>query len=175
MKNILFVIMALVLAFAGSNRAFAADKKATSAPPSAAPMYWDKWEHGMADGVIPPCGVDETQPGRDDILEATIETYCALKPGKYLSYISPAAMKVYKSRGTAYPDGKTAVLVFREIGIAFSTDHKDGKPVYDVLSLTDGGSVASKIPGHPLNPALCARCHIGFKGICKGFVCGNRN
>lgn len=185
MKKILFVIVTMIMALAASNATFAETKKAAAAPAAkpaaapaaapAAPMYWDKWERGTADGIVPPCGVNVLPLGGDDILQATVDTYCAVKPGKYTSYINPAAMAVYKKHGSAYPDGKTGVLVFREIGVAFSTDHKGGKPIYDVISLKDGSSAASKEPGHPLNPEVCAKCHIGFKGVCKGFVCGNRN
>ena len=83
-------------------------------------------------------------------------------------------MDIYKKRGNKYPDGKTGILEFKEIGVAFTTDHKNGMPIYDVVSLKDGKSVASKEKGHPLNPEVCANCHASFKQVCVGFVCGNR-
>jgi len=63
-----------------------------------------------------------------------------------------------------------------KIGAAFTTDHKDGQPIYDVVAIKDGKSIASKEAGHPLNPATCAKCHVGFNDICKklGYLCGNR-
>lgn len=138
-------------------------------------LYWKGWPEGHAKGVVPPCGTNVLALGGDDILQATVETYCAVKPGQYVSYINPKAMDVYKKKGKKYPDGKTGILEFPDIGVAFTTDIKDGKPVYDVLSLKDGASIASKEPNHPLNPAVCEKCHASFKGVCRGFVCGNRN
>lgn len=184
MKKIFLGIFAMVLSLglAGTSLAAEASAPAKKAAPAAEkkaeaamPMYWDKWEKGKAKGFVPPCGTNVLPLGGDDILQATVDTYCAVKPGKYDSYINPAAMKVYKARGAKYPDGKTGVLEFKEIGVAFVTDHKGGVPSYDVISLKDGKSAASKEKGHPLNPEVCANCHIGFKGVCVGFVCGNRN
>ena len=184
MKKIVLGMFALVVGLGISGTSFAADKAAAAkkAAPAAetkaeaaVPMYWDKWAKGTAKGFVPPCGTNVLPLGGDDVLQATVDTYCAVKPGKYNSYINPAAMKVYKARGAKYPDGKTGVLEFKEIGVAFTTDHKGGVPIYDVVSLKDGKSVASKDKGHPLNPEVCAACHIGHKGVCVGFVCGNRS
>jgi len=112
--------------------------------------------------------------GGDDILQATVDIYCGVKPGSYVSFINPAAMDVYNARGSEYPDGPTGVLVFEDIGVVFTTDHKGGEPIYDVRKIADNTSVASSEAGHPLNPETCATCHAGFDGVCKGFVCGNR-
>lgn len=184
MKKLLNAVLALIVAFGMTSGAIAADKKADKAAPAAAAadgpapgMFWEKWPKGKAKGLVPPCGVNVLPLGGDDILQATVDTYCAVKPGKYTSYINPAVMKIYNERGAKYPDGKTAVLEFKEIGVAFTTDHKGGQPVYDVVTLKDGKSAASKDKGHPLNPETCATCHASFKGACSnnGFVCGNRN
>lgn len=137
-------------------------------------LYWKDWTEGQAKGVVPPCGTNVLALGGDDILQATVETYCAVKPGQYVSYINPKVMDIYKKRGKSYPDGKTGILQFSDIGVAFTTDHKGGKPIYDVVSLKDGKSIASKEANHPLNPATCEKCHASFKGTCRGFVCGNR-
>lgn len=137
-------------------------------------LYWKDWPEGQAKGVMPPCGTNVLALGGDDILQATVETYCAVKPGQYVSYINPKVMDIYKKRGKAYPDGKTGVLQFADIGVAFTTDHKGGQPVYDVVSMKDGKSVASKEANHPLNPKTCEKCHATFNGVCRGFVCGNR-
>jgi hypothetical protein len=171
MKKVLFAILAMVMVFGISGSSFAAEKAAP-----AHVNYWDKWEKGIAKGIVPPCGTNVLPLGGDEILQATVDTYCAVKPGKYESYINPAVMKIYKAKGKNYPDGKTAVLEFKEIGVAFTTDHKDGKPIYDVVSLKDGKSVASSEKGHPLNPETCANCHAGHNNICVnlGYVCGNR-
>ena len=190
MKKLLSGIVAIVMLL-GITNAFAAEKKAekpAAKAAAAAPadddqfeaakgMYWEKWSKGVAKGLMPPCGVNVLPLGGDDILQATVDIYCAVKPGKYMSFINPAAMKVYKAKGNKYPDGKLAILQFKEIGVAFSTDIKDGKPVYDVLSIKDGKSVASKDAGHPLNPAVCEKCHASFKNTCvdRGYTCGNRN
>jgi hypothetical protein len=180
MNKIFQGVLALVLSLGISGAVLAAEpvatgKKAAATKADAAmPMYWDKWDKGTAKGMVPPCGVNVLPLGGDDILQATVDTYCAVKPGKYVSYINPAVMKIYKAKGNKYPDGKTGVLEFKEIGVAFTTNHKDGLPIYDVIALKDGKSVASKEKGHPLNPQVCADCHIGFKGVCVGFVCGNR-
>lgn len=137
-------------------------------------LYWKDWPEGQAKGVVPPCGTNVLALGGDDILQATVETYCAIKPGQYVSYINPKVMDIYKKRGKTYPDGQTGILEFPDIGVAFTTDHKDGKPIYDVISLKDGKSIASNEAKHPLNPATCEKCHASFKGACRGFVCGNR-
>ena len=181
MKKTFLGMIALIVGLGLSTLSVAADKKAAKAAEAAPkaeaamPMYWDKWAKGTAKGLVPPCGTNVLPLGGDDILQATVDTYCAVKPGKYNSYINPAVMKQYKERANKYPDGKTGVLEFKEIGVAFTTDHKDGKPIYDVISLKDGKSVASKDKGHPLNPETCATCHASFKQVCVGFVCGNRN
>ncbi|MGK7344282.1 MAG: hypothetical protein ACNS63_00550 [Candidatus Nitrospinota bacterium M3_3B_026] len=141
---------------------------------AAAGNYWNGWEEGRAQGPMPDCGVNVLPLGGDDILQATVDLYCGLKPGSYKSYINPKKMKMYNIRGKKYPDGKTGVLVFKKIGVAFTTDHKNGKPIYDVVKIEDGSSVASKEPGHPLNPQTCADCHASYDGACRGGVCGNR-
>jgi hypothetical protein len=140
----------------------------------AAGNYWDKWQKTIRLDIFPECGVNVRGVGGDDILQATVDTYCGVKPGGYQGYVNPKVMDIYKKKGKKYPDGKVAVLEFKKIDAAFTTDIKDGKPVYDVVSIKDGKSIASKEPGHPLNPETCAKCHAGFNGICKGFVCGNR-
>ena len=181
MNKLVTAVLALVVSLGICGSAAAAEKKAAPAAQKAEAagpaMYWDKWAKGTAKGLVPPCGTNVLPLGGDDILQATVDTYCAVKPGKYTSYVNPAVMNVYKAKGNKYPDGKTAVLEFKEIGVAFTTDHKGGVPVYDVVSLKDGKSVASKDKGNPLNPEVCAACHIGHKGVCSslGFVCGNRN
>ncbi len=145
-----------------------------AAPKAVAKNYWADWAKGKAQGPMPDCDVNVLALGGDDILQATVETYCGVKPGSYTSKINPAAMEMYKNRGSDYPDGRTAVLIFREIGVFFTTDHKNGEPIYNVLKIEDETSVASNEPGHPLNPETCAKCHAGFEGVCKGYVCGNR-
>lgn len=141
---------------------------------SAEERFWKGWPEGQAKGLVPPCGTNVLALGGDDILQATVEAYCAVKPGQYTSYINPKVMDVYKKRGKTYPDGMTGVLAFPDIGVAFTTEHKDGKPIYDVVSMKDGSSIASKEPKHPLNPKTCETCHASFKQVCRGFVCGNR-
>ena len=54
--------------------------------------------------------------GGDDILQATVETYCGVKPGGYQGYINPKVMDIYKKKGKKYPDGKVGVLEFKKIG-----------------------------------------------------------
>lgn len=182
MKKVLFGIIAMVMVLSVSS-VFAAEKAPAAAAPAKADdgsaakgMYWEKWEKGTAQGIVPPCGTNVLPLGGDDILQATVDTYCAVKPGKYQSFISPAAMKVYKAKGNKYADGQVAVLQFKEIGVAFTTDIKGGKPIYDVVSLKDGKSIASKEANHPLNPAVCEKCHASFKNACvdRGYTCGNR-
>lgn len=186
MKKLLSGVLSMVMLL-GVTSAIAAEKKAAKAPEkaavaapaddaAAAGMYWEKWEHGIAKGIVPPCGVNVLPLGGDDILQATVDTYCAVKPGKYVSFINPAAMKVYKAKGNKYADGKIAVLQFKEIGAAFTTDIVNGKPVYDVVALKDGKSIASHEANHPLNPAVCEKCHASFNNACvnRGFTCGNR-
>lgn len=136
--------------------------------------YWDGWKPGKAKGPMPPCNVNVIALGGDDILQATVDTYCGIKPGNYVSYINPAAWDVYTKKGAKYPDGQTGVLVFKDIDAVFTTDHKGGQPVYDAKKISTGQSIASKEAGHPLNPQTCAKCHATFNGVCKGFVCGNR-
>lgn len=162
MRKSLWVTFALVALLVGFSSAASAGN------------YWSGWESGRAQGPMPDCGVNVLPLGGDDILQATVDLYCGLKPGAYESYVNPAAMKSYKIRSKRYPDGRTAVLVFKKIGAFFVTDHKNGKPVYDVLTIADEKSIASNEPGHPLNPQTCAKCHASFDGACRGGVCGNR-
>lgn len=138
--------------------------------------FWDGWKKGIAKGIMPPCGTNVLALGADKILQETVNTYCALEPGKYQSYINPKVMSIYKANGTEYPNGRTAVLVFPDIGVVFTTDHKDGQPVYDVLTIKDEKSIASTEAEHPLNKETCATCHITFDNVCvdRGFTCGNR-
>lgn len=180
MKKILFAVLAMVMVFGIAGNGLAAEKKA-AAPAADDPytaqkgMYWEKWEKGVK-GFVPPCGTGVLAVGGDEILQATVDTYCAVKPGKYAAFINPSVYKIYKEKGNKYPDGKIAVLQFKEIGVAFTTDIKDGKPVYGVVTLKDGKSAASSEKGHPLNPETCANCHAGFKNVCvdRGYTCGNR-
>jgi len=136
--------------------------------------FWKGWPAGKAKGPMPDCGVNVIALGGDDILQATVDIYCGVKPGNYVSFINPAAKKIYDAKGTSYPDGETGVLVFTKIDAVFVTTHKGGKPIYDVRSISTGKSIASKDAGHPLNPDTCAKCHASFNQTCKGFVCGNR-
>ena len=171
MKKVFLGIIAVIVSFSISTGIFAAEKKEAAK----APAKTEDKHINTAKGLVPPCGINVLPLGGDDILQATVDTYCAVKPGQYYSFINPAVMKIYKERGDKYPDGKTGILEFKDIGVAFTTDHKGGKPIYDVVSLKDGKSAASKDKGHPLNPETCANCHAGFKGVCKGYICGNRN
>ncbi|HBR16252.1 MAG TPA: hypothetical protein DD725_01380 [Deltaproteobacteria bacterium] len=141
--------------------------------------YWDGWKKTTPLNtleIFPDCGINVLGAGGDDILQATVDIYCGVKPGGYVGYVNPKVYDIFKKKGKKYPDGKTAVLVFKKIGAAFTTDHKDGQPIYDVVAIKDGKSIASKEAGHPLNPATCAKCHVGFNDICKklGYLCGNR-
>lgn len=180
MKKLLLSALAAVMILAVmTGSGLAAGKKGGKAAASAdkAPAnYWDKWTKTISLDIFPDCGVNVLGAGGDDILQATVETYCGVKPGGYVGYVNPKAYDTYKKKGNKYPDGKTAVLVFKKIGVAFATDHKGGQPVYDVISIKDGKSVASKEAKHPLNPETCANCHVGFKDVCKklGYLCGNR-
>jgi len=141
---------------------------------SQADEFWKKWPAGKAKGPMPPCGVNVIALGGDDILQATVDIYCGVKPGNYKSFINPKAFATYKVRGSKYPDGIVGVLVFKQIDAVFTTEIKGGKPIYDVLQISTGKSIASSDAGHPLNPATCEKCHASFEGVCKGFVCGNR-
>lgn len=142
--------------------------------PAVEKNYWADWKDGKAQGPMPDCGVNVLALGGDDILQATVDLYCGVKPGSYTSKVNPAAWDCYEDQCDTYPDGKTAVLIFETIGVAFTTDHKDGQPIYDVLVMKTEQSAASNEPGHPLNPKVCAKCHAEFDGVCVGFTCGNR-
>lgn len=165
------IMMAVFLVLFAAGASFAGEAKAKFEKGT---LYWKGWPQGIAKGIVPGCGINVLGAGGDDILQATVDTYCAVKPGHYISFINPKVMDIYKKKGDKYPDGQTSVLQFEDIGVAFTTDHVGGKPVYGVVGLKDGKSIASKDANHPLNPDTCAKCHIGFKGVCKGFVCGNR-
>src|SRR3989304_6580977 len=142
--------------------------------------YWDGWKKTTPLNTLdmfPDCGINVLGAGGDDILQATVDIYCGVKPGGYVGYVNPKVIDIYKKKGKIYPEGKTAVLVFKKIGAAFTTDHnKNGQPIYDVVAIKDGKSIASKEAGRPVNPATCAKCHETFNGICKklGYLCGNR-
>lgn len=149
---------------------------AVTAASSFAGNYWDGWKKTISLDMFPDCGVNVLGAGGDDILQATVDTYCGVKPGGYVGYVNPKVHDIYKKKGNKYPDGKAAVLVFKKIGVAFTTEFKGGHPVYDVVAIKDGKSVASNEPKHPLNPQTCATCHDSFNGVCKklGYLCGNR-
>jgi hypothetical protein len=180
-----------MITFGAAGTSLAADKAAgkgakAAAPAAAAPAaasavadapgsYWDKWPAGKAKGPMPECGVNVLPLGGDDILQATVDTYCKLKPGAYESYINPAVKADYDKRAKKYADGKGGILVFKAIGVGFTTDFAGGKIVYDVIGLKDAKSMASKDKGHPLNPETCATCHASFNDACKGGFCGNRH
>ena len=165
MKKILgaFIVLAIILIFNVNN--------STSGGP-----YWSDWPEGTAKGLMPPCKTNVLALGGDDVLQDTVDTYCAVEPGQYISYINPNIMDAYKARAREYPNGRVGILAFPDIQVAFTTNIVAGKPVYDVLSMKDGTSVASSEPGHPLNPAVCASCHLQYQklDVCRGFVCGNR-
>ena len=165
----------MVMAVAAAPSFAAAAAPAAAAP--AAKNYWDGWTKIYSLDMFPECGVNVLGAGGDDILQATVDTYCAVKPGGYVAYINPKMHSTYKKfkRGGKYPDGKLSVIVFKA-GIAFTTDIKDGKPVMDAVSVKDGKSIASKDKGHPLNPETCFNCHETVqKGVCKkqGYMCGD--
>lgn len=170
-------LMALAVSAAPS---FAAEKAAPAAKAAApaAKNYWDGWTKVYSLDMFPECGVNVLGAGGDDILQVTVDTYCGVKPGGYVAYINPKVMDIYKKKGNKYPDGPVGVLVFKQIGAAFTTDIKDGKPIMDVKAIADGKSIASKEKGHPLNPETCFNCHETVqKGVCKshGYVCGDVN
>lgn len=176
MKKVLYCfILAAVMAFVVSD-AYAAKKEEKAAPAAAKASwtpYWAKWKDGVK-GQFPPCGTNVIQLGLDEILQATVDTYCGLNPGNYSTLINPAVWDVYSKGGDKYPDGKTGVLLLTKLGVAFTTDHFHGKPVFDVLLIADGKSAKSDAPNHGLNPRTCFKCHDSFEGVCKGYVCGNR-
>ena len=142
--------------------------------PAVAKNYWADWKKGKAQGPMPDCGVNVLALGGDDILQATVDIYCGVKPGSYTSKINPDAWDCYEDQCDSYPDGKTGVLIFEDIGVVFTTEMKGGMPIYDVLVIANEQSAASTDPGHPLNPKTCEKCHAEFDQVCVGFVCGNR-
>ncbi len=181
MKRIFVTAAAVITMAMVSVPGFAADKKATPAAkesPAAAKNYWDGWPVINKLNIFPDCGVSVLGVGGDDVLQATVDTYCSVKPGGYKVYLNPKLQKQYKTfnRGKdKYPDGKLAVAVFNA-GIAFTTDIKDGKPIMDAISLKDGKSIASKDKGHPLNPETCFNCHENVQeGVCRkqGYLCAD--
>ncbi len=182
MKKVISTALAALMVLAVSAApGFAAEKAKAAAPAAAAPApanYWDGWTKVYSLDMFPECGVNVLGAGGDDILQATVDTYCGVKPGGYVAYINPKVMDIYKKKGKKYPDGPVGVLVFKKIGAAFTTDIKDGKPIMDVKAIADGKSIASKDKGHPLNPETCFNCHETIqKGVCKshGYVCGDTN
>lgn len=162
-KSLLAALVGLMLIAGVSTNSFAGGK------------HWEGWQETISLPSFPGCGIS-VRGISDDILQATVDMYCGVDPGGYVGYVNPAVYDIYKARGNKYPDGRTAVLVFEKIGAAFTTDHKDGLPIYGVVAIADGSSVASDEPGHPLNPETCATCHISFDNTCvkRGYLCGNR-
>jgi len=149
----------------------------SSSPSLAADPYWAKWTQTIKLDMFPTCGVNVLGAGGDDVLQETVDTYCGVKPGGYQGYVNPKVMDIYKKKGKKYPDGKLAVLEFKQIGVAFTTDIVNGKPVYGVVKIADGTSAASNEKNHPLNPEVCATCHHNSQdGVCRkhGYICGNR-
>lgn len=167
-------LTALIVLAVSAAPGFAAEKAKAAAPAHA--NYWDKWTKVYSLDMFPECGVNVLGAGGDDILQATVDVYCGVKPGGYVAYINPKVMDVYKKKGSKYPDGKVGALVFKKIGATFTTEIVNGQPVYDVIAIADGKSIASSEKGHPLNPETCATCHLTVQqGVCKshGFVCGD--
>lgn len=148
--------------------------EAVAAPSGAVKAgFWDTWPRGVK-GQFPPCETNVLALGLDEILQATVDTYCGLDPGSYESRINPAVMDLYEARADSYPDGMNSILLLPELGVGFTTAFKDGKPVFDVILMADGKSIKSAEEDHPLNPQTCFNCHDGFDGACQGYVCGNR-
>jgi hypothetical protein len=181
MKRIFVAAIAAITMVSAAVPGLAAEKAAApaakAAPTAAAKNYWDGWPVINKLGIFPECGVNVLAVG-DDVLQATVDTYCGVKPGGYEVFLNPTMQDKYKKfkRGAdKYPDGKLAVIVFKA-GIAFTTDIKDGKPIMDVISLKDGKSIATKDKGHPLNPETCFNCHETVQnGVCKkqGYLCAD--
>lgn len=188
MKKVLVTAVAALTMALAAVPGFAAKKAAApaaNAAPATAPAgaaaaknFWDGWPVINSLDIFPECGVNVLGVGGDEVLQATVDTYCSVKPGGYKVYLNPKLQDQYKKfkRGTdKYPDGKLAVIVFKA-GIAFTTDIKDGKPIMDAISLKDGQSIASKEKGHPLNPETCFNCHENVQqGVCKkqGYLCAD--
>lgn len=180
MKKMISAVLAAMMVLAVSAApAFAAEKAKAAAPAAAAAKnYWDGWPVINKLDMFPECGVNVLGAGGDDVLQATVDTYCGVKPGGYQVYLNPKLKDQYKKfkRGKdKYPDGQLAVIVFKA-GIAFTTDIKGGKPVMDAIGLKDGKSIASKDKGHPLNPETCFNCHETVQnGVCRkqGYLCAD--
>ncbi len=139
--------------------------------------YWSDWEKTVRLGSFPGCGVDPRGVTPDRILADTVRIYCSVASGSsYQGYVNPAVYDIYQAKGTDYPDGRTAILELTDIGVAFTTDHQGGEPIYDVLLMETEESIASDEDGHPLNPETCASCHAGYNNACvnRGYLCGNR-
>jgi hypothetical protein len=179
MKRILMLGLVVVAAFTLTTACTGGGGGASDAP-TAKPIgpveYWANWEKGVV-GQFPPCGVNVLALGLDQILQDTVDTYCALDPGHYKSLINPAVKSIYDEGGTDYPDGKTAILLLPKLGVGFTTDHKDGLPIYNAITLKDSVAINSSEEGHPLNPETCATCHATHDDACvsKGYLCGNRD
>ncbi|MDP1742455.1 hypothetical protein [Polaromonas sp.] len=175
MKKIISTALVAIMVLAVSaTSGFAAEKAKAAAHAN----YWDGWTKVYSLDMFPECGVNVLGAGGDDILQETVDVYCGVKPGGYVAYINPKVMDIYKKKGKKYPDGKLGVLVFEKIGAVFTSEIKDGKPIFDVVAIADGKSIASKEKGHPLNPQVCSDCHhTAQDGVCKkhGFVCGDVN
>ncbi len=139
--------------------------------------YWADWEQTVSLPNFPGCGVDPRGITPDQILADTVRIYCGIARGSsYQGYVNPDVYSIYQAKGRDYPDGRTAILEFPEIGVAFTTDHKDGQPIYDVILMETEESIASDEDRHPLNPQTCATCHASYNNACvrRGYLCGNR-
>ncbi len=163
MKRCLVAVFLMSAMFVFGNASVSAAAGAT---------YWKEWTVATK-GSIPACGTDVLGLGGDDILKSMADTYCKMNLGEYSIYVNPAAMTVYKARGTKYPEGKTAAMVFEKPGLVLTVDHKSGRIEFGAIDLA-GKSKLVKEQGHPLNEMTCKACHVEFSDACVSGVCGNR-
>ncbi len=176
-RYMLLAVLAGTLAACGGSGDDAAPAEEAAAPAPVESNYWADWEKTVRLGSFPGCGVDPRGVTPDRILADTVRMYCGVAQGSsYQGFVNPAVFDIYQAKGRDYPDGRTAVLQLTQLGVAFTTDHKDGQPIYDVLLMETEQSIASDEPGHPLNPETCATCHAGYNNACvnRGYLCGNR-
>lgn len=150
----------MLVAFGGSSAVAQSD--------ASYPDDWKSWTL-VKETVIPDASTP-LPPEIPPLFVDTIKTYNWINDGKGTQldiYVNPVAMDAWKARGP-FPDGGTAVGVFKDVGIVFVTEHIVGQPIYGCYSV-DGKDVSKSHPS--FDTMVCGGCHVGYRDTCKGGIC----
>lgn len=133
------------------------------------PANWKQWD--LVRSITIPSAETALPASLSPLFQETIRRYNWVNFGQAVDldiYINPAVMTQFVAGGP-YPDGLTAVGVFRGVNIVFVTEHKNGKAQFGTYD-ESGRDITNNHSS--FSATICSTCHYTYQecsdrsGVC---------